>query len=119
MADGGTLLQGMFRGSGSFPIGSTHERLWMHVRPQTSNGTSDSGLDPNACSNGVCGMKYIITARGHWNIELQSRFGECGSTHLLSDKEVVDAIVQFGRAEIKDDEYDQTCRHLEFQNDYD
>jgi hypothetical protein len=63
--------------------------------------------------------KYCVRARG-WDEELAARFGELGSVHTLTDTEVVDAIITFGRASI-----DQACYTfgadliLYFENDYD
>jgi hypothetical protein len=72
-------------------------------------------------------MKYIITARC-WGSEHTQRFGAFGSIHDLSDTEVVQAIIKFGRAEIdtaplfldrKDIPIEIEVRGLEFENEYD
>lgn len=68
-------------------------------------------------------MKYRITARtwklfgNDWH-GLQDRFGEDNSEHELSDAEVIQIIMQFGRAEIVENK-DKSLRFIEFQNDYD
>ena len=70
-------------------------------------------------------MKYYVTARDNWNSDLEQRFGEDDSLHDLSDAEVVEAIMTFGRAEITDTVYrgsqvlEPGTRNLEFQNGYD
>lgn len=60
-------------------------------------------------------MNYKVMWRW-WTAELKSRFGEVNSIHLLDDATVVALIIQFGRAEIKEEE---GIRILYFQNDYD
>lgn len=64
-------------------------------------------------------VKYTVTARNDWDAALQAKFGDIGSVHHLTDLEVVDAIMEFGRAEITLDANIPDCRHLNFQNDYD
>ena len=71
---------------------------------------------------------YIVQSRGSWErpswanehggwADLSKKFGDKGSIHMLSDLEVVEAIMTYGRAEIR--ESDGGIRILEFQNDYD
>jgi hypothetical protein len=62
-------------------------------------------------------MKYYVCARW-WNAKFESRFGEQYSEHNLSDEEVVNAIITYGRADIIEANGDAP-RKLEFQNDYD
>jgi UDP-N-acetylglucosamine transferase subunit ALG13 len=75
-------------------------------------------------------MKYIVTAR-HWITNAyvlesskdgwnfashEARFVTRGSEHELTDNEVVELIMKFGRAEITEE---NGIRKMEFQNDYD
>ena len=68
-------------------------------------------------------MRYQIQARD-WDKELQARFGKPDQGCELTDREVIEAIVEFGRASILNvqpsgepgsDEY----RELIFENTYD
>lgn len=61
-------------------------------------------------------MRYKIIARDNWDKTLQDRFGDCGSIHELTDTEVVEAIIQFGRCQITD--YND-LRVIDFQSGYD
>jgi hypothetical protein len=76
-------------------------------------------------------MKYRITARDSWSrpswVKIDDpairfpadRFGEINCIHELTDAEVIDAIMLFGRAEIVEGESDPTLRIMRFHNDYD
>lgn len=61
---------------------------------------------------------YKITARA-WNDSFRDRFGQSDNLHGLSDSEVIEAIIQFGRASIVLHQGHGAYRILEFQNDYD
>lgn len=65
--------------------------------------------------------RYIVRARVWRDFEgvpsLIERFGKGDSVHDLSDTEVVQAVLQFGRAEII--ERADGLRVLNFHNDYD
>jgi hypothetical protein len=63
-------------------------------------------------------MMYKVTARDDWDINLANKFGASGSIHNLSDSEVIDAIIVFGRAEIRV-ETNSELRSIEFHNNYD
>lgn len=60
-------------------------------------------------------MAYRVQARD-WNLNLQNKFGECYSFHELSDTNIVDSIIEFGRAEIT---VKEDYKVIDFQNDYD
>lgn len=71
-------------------------------------------------------MRYVVSARW-WDRDPAmpegpegempaDRFGEFGSTHELSDSEVVELIKRFGRASIEEVRGEL---HLCFENDYD
>jgi hypothetical protein len=64
-------------------------------------------------------MKYIVSARD-WDVRLSTRFGKRDRQHELTDAEVIETIVQYGRAKIEDVIIgDPSIRTLEFENDYD
>ena len=46
-------------------------------------------------------MRYEIRARDYWDDDLRARFGEMSSIHILTDADVVAAIITYGRAAIK------------------
>jgi hypothetical protein len=60
-------------------------------------------------------MIYKVTSR--WEEGMMPRWGPDGTTHELSDSQVVEAIIEFGRAAIIVAE--DGSRTLNFQNDYD
>ena len=74
--------------------------------------------------------RYYVAAR-YWTDELQSRFGDKGTFHELTDAEVIAAIRQFGRAEIRTEknrvwnkELNRWCESadvyvIDFHNEYD
>ncbi len=73
--------------------------------------------------------KYIIYARS-WGDGLKKRFGEEYSTHELTDAQVIEAIISFGRASIilfgdassfitSSSNCTADSKAIEFQNDYD
>jgi hypothetical protein len=61
-------------------------------------------------------MKYTMTARC-WNDEHKVEFGKYGSVHELTDTEVVDLIILYGRATITQESSTERTIHIE--NDYD
>jgi len=72
-------------------------------------------------------MKYIVTAR-NWNEELEAQFGEQNpylpfgeeTIHDLTDSDVIQAIIQHGRASINRQTRDEKeILELRFENDYD
>lgn len=63
--------------------------------------------------------KYKVKARW-WHEDFQSRFGNEYSIHNLSDSDVVQLIMEFGRAHIdREVQGEDVIRTLDFQNDYD
>lgn len=69
-------------------------------------------------------MRYQVSARDDWDAALKERFGESNSIHELTDAEVIDSIIKFGRADIfgaaaADGVMGWDYRRLEFQNGYD
>lgn len=63
-------------------------------------------------------MKYIVSARD-WTNKLKEQFGEERSIVELTDTEIVQAILDHGRAEIWEDPNDGGTFELHFSNDYD
>jgi hypothetical protein len=61
-------------------------------------------------------MLYKVSASERW-YNYEKRFGEEGSKHELSDSEVIDIIIKFGRVTIK--ETSGSYRELCFRNFYD
>ena len=59
---------------------------------------------------------YKVSSRDDWTCAMQKRFGIEGSIIILSDAEVIEAIIEFGRAEIIERE---DYRDMQFHNDYD
>lgn len=68
-------------------------------------------------SNSETGYYYRIQTRGDWQQGLLDRFGKSQTkTHLLTDSEVIELIMKFGRASIEEE---ANNRLLYFQDDYD
>lgn len=69
-------------------------------------------------------MKYRVSARD-WELtningtSLEKRFGKCDSVHELSDREIVEAIIMFGRATIEANNTSLYMYHICFENMYD
>lgn len=69
-------------------------------------------------------MKYRVSARD-WELSykddasLEKRFGKCDSIHELSDAEIVEAIITFGRASIEANNTSLYMYHICFENTYD
>lgn len=67
-------------------------------------------------SNSETGFYYRIQCRGYWTQDLLDRFENETKIHLLTDSEVIDLIMKFGRASIEEE---SNNRLLYFQDDYD
>ena len=62
-------------------------------------------------------MIYFVSSRDQWTKDLRKRFGNTDQQHNLTDEEVVEAIVIYGRAEIIKNA--DGTRSLSFHNDSD
>jgi hypothetical protein len=77
--------------------------------------------DPLSVPASPMKRKCYVTARG-WTRELHERFGDADGVHELTDAEVVDLMLAFGRAEFsvrKQVPGRPTIYCLEFQNEFD